>query len=273
VEVLRGEPQLLALLLGRLGVRLPPGAIPDVKDSDLSSRDPDLIKILLADNVFVFQGLGKRLAVVFEVQASRPDPSRKLAWPAYLTVARAIHGCDAILCVIGLSAAAVRDSRKTIRTGHPGFELTPRVTGHGLMPILDTPALGPGLTVLNVMTRDLDLASHDARMLVLTILAYAPPEQRDLYTRYIRAVVPQRVRKALEELMKTVIKDPFMDGLIDRGKAIEAASMLLRYLEARWDVPESIRQRVTDCTETAQLEAWFDSAIPAKSLDEVFNHG
>ncbi len=270
VEVLRSEPQILAMLLTRMGVRLPSGSVPFIEDSNLSSREPELLKTLLADNVFVFRGVPKKLAVVFEVQASRPGRSHSLAWPAYLANARAVHGCDAILCVIGLTAEAVRDSRKTIHTGHPGFDLTPRVTGHRMMPLLDDPAFGPGLTVLNVMTRDLDLTSHDARMLALTILAYASPGQRALYTRYICAVVTRPVRKALEELMRTIIKDPFIDGLIDHGKAIEGARMLLRYLDARFDVPEDIRECVNACADTAMLEEWFDRAIPAKTVDEIF---
>src|ERR1700745_1948381 len=60
VEVLRTEPQLLAMLLGQLGLRLPSGAIPVIADSNLSSRDPHFMKTLLADNVFVFPGLRKK---------------------------------------------------------------------------------------------------------------------------------------------------------------------------------------------------------------------
>jgi hypothetical protein len=282
VEVLRSDPQVLALLLTGMGVRLPSRAIPDIGDAGLSSRDPALLKTLIADNVFVFRGVPRKLAVVFEVQASRPDRSRSLAWPAYLAVARAVHGCDAVLCVMGLTSAAVRDSRKVIRTGHPGFDLAPRVTGCHMIPLFPDPARGPGLVVLNVMTRDLDLNSHEARMLALAILASAPPQRRALYTRYIRAVVPQPVRKALEDLMKTTIKDTFMDSLIaeglekglkqglEQGKAIEGARFLLRYLTTQFEVPADIHDRITACEDTAQLEAWFDRAIAAATIDEVF---
>jgi len=126
---MRDEPQLLAMLLGSLGIRLPSGAVPEIGDSNLSNRDPNYLKELIADNVFLFNGLTRRLAVVFEVQTSRPKQDRKLAWPAYLTNARAVHKCDTVLCVIGLSADAVRGSMQAIRTGHPDFRLRPRVTG------------------------------------------------------------------------------------------------------------------------------------------------
>ena len=274
VQVLRDDPQLLVMLLGRLGVRLPSGAVPDLKDSNLSSRDPDYLKELIADNVFLFKGISRRVAVVFEVQSGRPKPDRKLAWPAYLTIARAIHKCDTVLCVIGLSADAVRGSAQMIRTGHPDFSLRPKVTGHGLLPAPGGAAFGPGLTVIKVMTRELDLTTHEGRMFTLASIATVPDQQRELYTRYIRAVVPPPVRKELTKLMSTVIKDPFMDRLIARGeasgKAVEAARMLLRYLDSRFDVPENCRQQIEDCADAGLIEAWFDRALTATTLDEIF---
>jgi hypothetical protein len=38
VQILRDEPQLLVMFLGRSGFRLPAGAIPVIADSDLSHR-------------------------------------------------------------------------------------------------------------------------------------------------------------------------------------------------------------------------------------------
>jgi hypothetical protein len=278
VQLLRDEPQLLAMLLERLGVRLPLGAVPDLRDSNLSNRDPAYLKELIADNVFLFRGLTRQLAVVFEVQTGRPKQDRKLAWPAYLTNARAVHKCDTVLCVIGLSADAVRGSMQAIRTGHPDFQLRPRVTGFGLLPPPGGAAFGPELTVIKVMTRELDLSTHEGRMFALVSIATVPDHKRELYSRYIRAVVPPPIRKELNKLMSTVIKDPFMDRLIAKGeavgraegKALEAARMLLRYLDSRFDVPDNRRKQVEDCTDVGRIEAWFDQALTATTLDQVF---
>jgi hypothetical protein len=278
------------MLLGRLGVRLPSGAIPVIADSNLSSRDPDFMKTLLADNVFVFQGLRKKVAVIAEVQTARPGRARSLAWPAYLANARAILGCDAILCVFGLGTDAVLGSLRSIPTGHPGFALSPLVTGHRLLPGPGGIAFGPELTVLNVLTGDLDLTTHEGRMLALVSIAPASPDRRERYTRYIRAVIPPAARDALEELLKTVIKDEFLDGILAQGEAAglvkgeaaglvkgEAAGlvkgearMLLRYLGTRFDVPAAVQERVMSCADTGQLEAWFDRAVTAATLDEIF---
>jgi hypothetical protein len=74
--------------------------------------------------------------------------------------------------------------------------------------------------------------------------------------------------------MRTVIKDPFMDGLLAqgevRGEAKGEARMLLRFLESRFSVPGDRREQVMSCTDTGQLEAWMDRAITAQTLDAVF---
>jgi hypothetical protein len=270
VQVLRDEPQLLAMLLGSLGVRLPAGAVPALTDSNLSNRDPGYLKELIADNVFLFQGRTRQLAVVFEVQTSRPKQDRKLAWPAYLTNARAVHKCDTVLCVIGLSADAVRGSMQVISTGHPDFRLRPKVTGYGLLPAPGGATFGPALTVIKAMTGELDLTTHEGQMFALVSIATVPDHQRELYSRYIRAVVPRPIRKELNRLMSTVIKDPFIDRFIAKGKAVEAARMLLRYLDSRFDVPDNRRKQVEECKDATRIETWFDRALAATTLDQVF---
>jgi hypothetical protein len=193
-----------------------------------------------------------------------------LAWPAYVTNARSIYDCDTILLVIGLTAAAVQGSLKTILTGHPYFDLSPKVTGHGLLPGPGGPVFGPELTVLRVMTGELDLSTDVGRMFALTSLASAPDQRRERYTRYVRAVVSRSIRKELTELMRTVIKDRFMDGLLAQGEAKGEARLLLRCLDSKFDVPDGRREQVTSCTDTGRLEEWFDRALVAENLEEVF---
>jgi hypothetical protein len=139
----------------------------------------------------------------------------------------------------------------------------------------DGPDLGPELTVLATLTGALDLASHEARMFALRSIASADPRKRDGYTRLIKAIVPEAVRNSLEELLTTKFPDPFIDGFIDQGRAQGRAQgeahMLLRVLDARGiSVPADIRDRISSCADTAQLEAWFDRAIVAKTVSDIF---
>jgi hypothetical protein len=237
--------------------------------------------------VLVFEGIGGKVAVIAEVQKDKRDAGRMRSWPAYVCNARAEHDCDAILLVLALSARAARESARLIRTGHPGFDLAPLVRGPGTLPHPGHPLYGPQLTMLNILTGDLDLTNHAVRMFALLAIAEAPAELRDGYTRIIRAVAPESARAALEELMMTHLKDEFVDGFLDQGRAEGMArgmargmaqgraegeaQILLRIMTARGlDIPEPIRARVAECTDTARLEAWADRAATATSLDDIF---
>jgi len=280
VQILHADPQLAAILLASCGVLLPSGAVAVTADSNLSDRDPTDLR---SDNVLIFEGIGGKVAVIAEVQKDKRDAGRMRSWPAYVCNARAEHDCDAILLVLALSARAAQESARLIRTGHPGFDLLPLVRGPGTLPHPGHPIYGPQLTVLNILTGDLDLTNHAARMFALLAIAEAPAELREGYTRIIRAVAPESARAALEELMMTHLKDPFVDGFLDQGRAEGRAQgvaqgvaqgeahILLRIMAARGlDIPERIRARVTECADTARLEAWADRAATATSVEEVF---
>jgi hypothetical protein len=276
VQILHADPQLAAMLLGSCGVRLPSGAVPVAADSNLSDRDPTDLR---SDNVLIFEGIGGKMAVIAEVQKDKRDAGRMRAWPAYICNARAEHDCDAILLVLALSTRAARESAGLIRTGHPGFDLAPLVRGPGTLPHPGHPVYGPQLTMLNILTGDLDLTNHAARMFALLAIAEAPAELREGYTRIIRAVAPTSARAALEELMMTHLKDEFVDGFIAQGRtegmaqgvATGEAQMLLRIMAARGlNIPEHIRARVAECADTDRLEAWADRAATATSLDDIF---
>jgi hypothetical protein len=58
---------------------------------------------------------------------------------------------------------------------------------------------------------------------------------------------------------------------MSEGEARGEAKSLLRLLDARHlSLSEDQRQRVTSCTDSAQLDVWFDRAITAGTVAEVF---
>jgi hypothetical protein len=68
--------------------------------------------------------------------------------------------------------------------------------------------------------------------------------------------------------MKTVLKDDFVDGLLNQGRA----EMLLEFLEMRFSVPDDVRKRVERCADEDQIKSWARRVPTAASLDEVFAH-
>ncbi|MEV0260650.1 hypothetical protein AB0I49_04815 [Streptomyces sp. NPDC050617] len=64
----------------------------------------------------------------------------------------------------------------------------------------------------------------------------------------------------------TIIEETYL-----RGKAETEAQLILQLLEGRGvPVPESVRERVTGCTDLDTLNRWFDRAITAASAEELF---
>jgi len=66
--------------------------------------------------------------------------------------------------------------------------------------------------------------------------------------------------------MKPVLKDDFIDGYINRGRA----EMLLDLLEMRFSVPNDIRKRIERCNDTNQIKTWHKRVLAATSLEDVF---
>jgi len=130
-----------------------------------------------------------------------------------------------------------------------------------------------------VVTQSVDMTTHEARIGVLEALAPAPADRRAGYSRIVRAVVSQTVREELEQLMKAVIKDPFIDGLIEegltrgmqQGKVEGEADAILRVLDARGlTVTAAQRTRILGCTDLQQLQEWITRAATATTVAGIF---
>jgi hypothetical protein len=120
----------------------------------------------------------------------------------------------------------------------------------------------------------LKLDNHDARMFALAAIQSTPPARLARYTGYLKALAPPSIRRILETMMKTVFKDPWVDGLVtqglEQGLKKGRAEMLLDLLEMRFSVPDDIREQVETCADTTQIKTWFRRAFSAASLDGVF---
>lgn len=271
VQVLRDHPRLVALLLKQFGIIVPPDSNPVIADSDLSLRDPDALKELRADNVFLFQGNSGRVAVVVEVQTGSLTRKRRLAWMCYTASAWQVYDCKAYILVLATTQRAIRSSERLIEIGQPGFNFLPFVTGHRRLPPMGALPIGPGLIMLHVLTSTLDLSSHEARMPALAAIAWAPAEQSQRYAHIIRLFTPKHVRKAVEDLMQTVFKDSFIDRYIAQGRTEGGAHMLLTLLAARGlAVLDDARTRINGCADVEQLEKWATRALTATTTNEIF---
>jgi hypothetical protein len=87
-------------------------------------------------------------------------------------------------------------------------------------------------------------------------------------------------RRRLETMMTTMEwKSDFIEGFVQEGLqeglqqgAVTAkAQDVLKIIDARAiDVTDEQRDQVSSCTDIAQLDQWFDSALTAQTATDIF---
>jgi hypothetical protein len=96
-----------------------------------------------------------------------------------------------------------------------------------------------------------------------------------LYLELVQAVLPAVMRRYLEDLVSTQTEEtrgPLQQWFEARGEARGEAKAVLTVLEARGvEVPDEARDRITGCTDAAQLDAWVRRAATADTLDDLFD--
>ncbi|MFI9506252.1 hypothetical protein [Nocardia sp. NPDC052566] len=241
--------------------------------------------VRLADAVVILHEGARRLAVVVESQSDPPRPEKRRAWASYVALAHSEHCCDAVLVVIAPNRSTARSCRQTVRTGHPGFNLNPIVVGPDSTPDPTDPDLAsPELTVLAALTGALDMRDPDTQREVLDTIRTIDPDLRSTYTHFIRIATPADALRSLEDLMASTFKDEFIDSFINKGReegrAIgraegrsegEARFLIHALTKHGLAVSTEVQERITSCTDTEQLAVWFDRALTATSIEEVFN--
>jgi hypothetical protein len=163
--------------------------------------------------------------------------------------------------------------RRLIRTGHPGFDLAPIVIDSSGSPGAGG-AGGPYLTVFTASMGGIDLETEAGARRVLDAMASPQVAEADRFrmTTIILRLASDAARHLLEAMMTTSeYEKTFIEKIHDEGKSEGIAEALLRLMFARGLAPSQAQQnRVTSCTDSAQLDLWFDRAVTAVTAAEVF---
>src|SRR3954471_7288824 len=240
VDLFKNRPSLAAeILIEALGVSLPDYTEARIASADLTEIQPaeyraDIVVILF------YNGNPVRVVIV-EVQLAA-DPKKRLSWPAYVTVARAVHGCPAALLVVAPDPAVARGWAEPIEHGVPRFVLPPPVLRRTAVPVVTDPgeaARRPELGVLSAM-------AHGETEQGATIAAAVLPAIRGLddgrarfYYDLVYNSLNEAARREMEGMMKgyeyqsdfakKYVAEGRAEGLA-QGRAKEAAGNLLSVL-------------------------------------------
>jgi hypothetical protein len=278
VDLFRNRPSPAAeLLVEVLGIVLPTYDEARLASVDLTETLPaeyraDVVVLLLLDGVPV------RVLVV-EVQLA-VDPRKRLSWPAYVSVARAIHGIMADLLVVAPDPGVAAWCSEPISIGPPGFVLTPPVLRRDAVPVVTDPAEAARrleLGVLSVMAHGQGEQGATIAGALLPVIQGLDDERARFYLDLMLNSLNTAARRALEAMMKGYeYQSDFAKKYVaqgrDQGRAEGEAHALLTVLRVRGiAVPDAARERILAEKDPERLERWLEKAAIAVSIAELID--
>ena len=290
VDLFKNRPSLAAeILVEVLGLSLPSYTEARIASADLTEIQPaeyraDIVVLLFHDGAPV-------RVVIVEVQLAA-DPKKRLSWPAYVTVARAVHGCPAALLIVAPDPAVAGWCAEPIETGVPGFVLRPPVLRRTAVPVMTDPgeaARRPELGVLSAMAHGDTEHGTTIAAAVLPAIRELDDERGRFYYDLVYNSLNDAARRALEAMMKgyeyqsdfakKYVAQGRAEGLTEgltqgltKGRTEEAARAVLTVLRARGlAVPEATRERILAQKDPERLERWLEKAAVAPSVAAVLD--
>ncbi len=286
-ELFSQRPDLAPALLQRLGRPLPEFTSIAIVPAAFSQK---MAVEYRADLVLLLkQGRRRVQAVVIEVQRAI-EKSKLLSWPVYQTLARARHGCTAIVLVVCLDRDVARWAKRPVRVGGGsvfraevlGPEQIPRVTSG--KEARETPEL----SVLSALAHGADEGGAAVVRTMLKTAARLDEEASRFYTDLVLARAGDVAKKILEAMMfkdheyqSDFAKKYYGQGLTKglakgeakgkaEGEAKGKAEAVLAVLAARGlKVSKAQRASIAGCSEVTQLDAWLRQAATASEASEL----
>ncbi|MFG1998039.1 hypothetical protein ACGFNU_02690 [Spirillospora sp. NPDC048911] len=258
------------ILTDLLGVELPADVSAHVVDRTFNTRPSSDLQ---ADKVVALGPPQDPVhAIIIEFQqewdARKRDQLPRYAAALWLRLQRPVT-----LLVICPKAAVATRYTEPIETDLPGYVCRPHVLGPHQIPVITDPsevAAHPELAVLGIMAHDPDEKAAEA---FVSGLEKNHDAQR--YYDYTYSLATPPVRHLLEKIMKSTpwpATSPWAKEQQSRGKVSEAQQSLLTVLNARgMEVSAAERERITSCSDVAQLRDWIKRAVTAEATADVFS--
>jgi hypothetical protein len=278
VDLFKNRPSLAAeILVEVLGLSLPDYTEARIASADLTEIQPaeyraDVVVILLRDDSPV-------RVIIVEVQLAA-DPQKRLSWPAYVTVARAVHGCPASLLVVAPDPGVAGWCAEPIETGVLGFVLRPPVLRRTAVPVvtdLEEAARRPELGVLSAMAHGETDQGATIAAAVLPAIQVLDDDRVKLYYDLVYNSLNEAARRTLEAMMKGYeYQSDFAKKYVAQGhaegRAETAARDVLTVLRARgFTVPDAACERILAQTDPERPERWLEKAVVAPSVAAVLD--
>ena len=277
VDLFKNRPSLAAeILVDVMGVSLPPYTEARLASTDLTEVQPAEYR---ADVVVVLLDGGRPFRVIIVEAQLSVDPKKRLSWPAYVTVSRAIHGCRTDLLVIAPEPSVAEWCAEPIEIGVPGFVLRPPVLLRSAVPVVTEPEEAvrrPELGVLSAMAHGESEQGAAIAAAVLPAILELDDDRVRLYYDLVYNSLNEAARREMEmikgyEYQSDFAKKYVAEGRVE-GRAEGTARALLTLLHARGiAVPDAARERILAQKDPERLERWIEKAAVAASVNAVID--
>ncbi|BFO16354.1 hypothetical protein SHKM778_27420 [Streptomyces sp. KM77-8] len=285
---LPGRPKALNRALDLLDLGIPPGVTTETLPTDASGA-PKMFTRSMDSVLRVVRPDGHDPFILLVEAQTRIEAKKETSWPYYVAYLRDRYKLEVVLLVLCVDTATAAWAARPLRTGlgRPTQMTVPHVLG---------PANVPRVSRVQDASADLDFAafslwihSNDPDIEgILTVMGEALAQDADREARDDLAGLiedglgSEHARKIWRNLMETlftprrgtIVGDARLAGQEEgreEGRVAGKAEQLLRLMERRgFPMTEETRQRVITCTDMPLLDLWFDRAIDATTLDEIF---
>ncbi|MFD7688429.1 hypothetical protein [Streptomyces sp. NPDC059781] len=285
---LPGRPKALNRALDLLDLGIPPGVTTETLPTDASGA-PKMFTRQMDSALRVVRPDGHDPFILLVEAQTRIETKKETSWPYYVAYLRDRYRLEVVLLVLCVDTATAAWAARPLRTG---LGRATQVT----VPHVLGPANVPRVSRIQDASADLDFAafclwihSNDPDIEgILTVMGEALAQDTDREARDDLAGLiedglgSEHARKFWRNVMETlftprrgtIVGDARLAGREEgreEGRVKEKAERLLHLMERRGlSLTEETRQRVTTCADAPLLDLWFDRAIEATTLDEVF---
>ena len=282
------RPKALDRALDLLDLGIPHGVTTETLPTDASSA-PKMFARQMDSVLRVVPPDGRDPFILLVEAQTRIEAKKETSWPYYVAYLRDRYKLEVVLLVLCVDPATAAWAAEPLRTG---LGRATQVT----VPHVLGPANVPRVSRVEDALNDLDFAtfclwihSNDPDIEgILTVMGQALSQDTDADVRDDLAALiedglgSEHARKFWRNVMETrfnprrgtIVGEARIAGReegIVKGVVKGKAQRLLYLLERReFPLTEEIRQRVTTCTDEPLQDLWFDRAIDATTLDEIF---